>query len=63
MRPRRARQHQVLAQFYLGASAEAQNAVAMLARDAKQVVTVTAALAVEKDFYTVTAPGERSAAA
>lgn len=58
--PKRARQHHVLPQFYLRAWANADGGVAMLARDGKQVTTGTAALGVEKDFYTVTAPnGEK----
>jgi hypothetical protein len=59
---KRARAHHVLPQFYLRAWANANDAVAMLTREGKEIVTGTAALAVENDFYTVTDPksGEES---
>lgn len=53
--------HHVLPQFYLRAWADAQGLVAMRDRSARpEVRTGTAALAVEKDFYSVESPdGEK----
>jgi Protein of unknown function (DUF4238) len=48
------KRHHVLPQFYLRAWTDESGAVAMLNRDGKEVQTGTKALAVEKDFYTVT---------
>jgi hypothetical protein len=53
---KRARAHHVLAQFYLRAWANERDAVSMLTREGREVTTGTEALAVEKDFYTATAP-------
>jgi hypothetical protein len=49
-----------LPQFYLRSWADETGKVAMLQRDGREVQTGTKALAVEKDFYTVTRPdGEK----
>lgn len=53
---KRARAHHVLPQFYLRAWADSNDVVAMLTRTGREVMTGTAALAVETDFYTLTAP-------
>lgn len=54
------KRHHVLPQFYLRAWADEDGCVAMLGRDGREVRTGTKALAVEKDFYTVTGPdGEK----
>ncbi|MDQ3769596.1 MAG: DUF4238 domain-containing protein [Actinomycetota bacterium] len=56
---KRARAHHVLPQFYLRAWANETHAVTMLMREGREVTTGTEALAVEKDFYTLTAPDGR----
>ncbi|HKG37553.1 MAG TPA: DUF4238 domain-containing protein [Conexibacter sp.] len=53
-RQNRARAHHVLPQFYLRAWANDAGAVSTLSREGREFATGTAALGVERDFYTVT---------
>jgi hypothetical protein len=56
---KRARAHHVLPQFYLRAWADSNDAVAMLTREGREIVTGTRVLAVEREFYTLTASDGR----
>lgn len=56
---KRAREHHVLPQFYLRGWADTNDAVAMLTRTGREVVTGTQTLAMQKDFYTLTAADGR----
>jgi hypothetical protein len=59
---KRPKAHHVLPQFYLKGWANEDGLIAMLNRDGKEVRTGSKALAVEKDFYTVTnQQGEKDA--